>query len=438
MAEGARIYNLFPPLVGSVDAWKLHLDRIGGMGFNWIFLNPFHYPGFSGSLYAVKDYYALNPMFRGHAKESADRLIAGFAEAAGRHGIQVMMDLVVNHTGKDALIAAEHPNWFMREADGSLASPFAVDPNDTSKRTVWADLAEIDFTERPARAEIIGYFADLIRHYARLGIRGFRCDAAYKVPKEVWRPLIAAGRQVDPDALFIAENLGGLLEEVEALRSAGFDYLFNSAKWWDFRQGWLLEQYEKFRSIAPSISFPETHDTDRLVGELKAKGLGNPHDLEQRSRNAYLFAAAFSTGVMIPIGYEYGFSRRLHVVETRPKDWETPLFDLCDYIAEVNRMKAATPVLNEEGPQRAVLLGDGRLVCLVRRAMRGPGWVVTLINSDQGAPASALLDGLGPDIGEGREITPSDGSDKGERRDPLRPGSEVTLGPGEVRIFTRR
>lgn len=438
MAEGARIYNLFPPLVGSIDAWKLHLERIGGMGFNWIFLNPFHYPGFSGSLYAVKDYYALNPMFRGHAKDSAERLIAGFAEAAGRYGIRVMMDLVVNHTAKDSIVAEEHPNWFLREADGSLAAPFAVDPNDTSKRTVWADLAEIDYSERPERKEIVGYFADVVRYYVQLGILGFRCDAAYKVPKEVWRPLIAAGRQVDPDALFVAENLGGLLEEVLALRSAGFDYLFNSAKWWDFRQGWLLEQYEKFRSIAPTISFPETHDTERLIAELREKRLSNPHDLEQRSRNAYLFAAAFSTGVMIPIGYEYGFSRRLHVVETRPKDWETPLFDICDYIGEVNRMKAATPVLNEEGPQRAIPLGDGRLVCLLRRAMRGPDWVVTLINSDQGAPATARLEGLDGTMGEGREITPDAGSHHSEGREPLGPGEEVTLGPGEVRIFTRR
>jgi starch synthase (maltosyl-transferring) len=432
VAEGARIYNLFPPLVGSIDAWKLHLDRIAGMGFNWIFLNPFHYPGFSGSLYAVKDYYALNPVFRGHAKDGADRLLAGFCDAASRHGLQVMMDLVVNHTAKDSLLTEEHPEWFEHEADGSLRSPFAVDPGDTRKKTVWADLAEIDYRERPARQEIVGYFCDLIRHYAGLGIRGFRCDAAYKVPKEVWRALISAGRRVDPEALFIAENLGAMMEQVEEMRSAGFDYLFNSAKWWDFRQGWLLEQYEKFRSIAPSIAFPETHDTDRLINDLQQQGLSNPHDIERRYRNAYLFSAVFSAGVMIPIGYEFGFRHKLHVVETRPKDWETPLFDITGYIGEVNRMKAATPVLNEEGPQRALLLGDGRIVCLVKRAMRGPGWTVTLVNSDYGKRLSARLDGLDGDIGEGEEITP------GDRREPMRPGQEITLDPGEVRIFTRR
>ena len=89
----------------------------------------------------------------------------------------------------------------------------------------------------------------------------------------MWRTLIAAGRKDSDDVLFVAENLGSLQEETLALRGAGFDYLFNSSKWWDFRADWLLDQYEQFRSIAPSISFPETHDTDRLINELAAEGV---------------------------------------------------------------------------------------------------------------------------------------------------------------------
>ncbi|NJO55139.1 MAG: hypothetical protein HC834_00970 [Rhodospirillales bacterium] len=109
--------------MGAIDAWKPHLQRIAEMGFNWVFLNPIHYPGFSGSLYAVKDYYALNPLFAGNSSRPADRLIADYADAASRLGIKVMMDLVVNHTAKDAVLATEHPNWFEREPDGSLRSP---------------------------------------------------------------------------------------------------------------------------------------------------------------------------------------------------------------------------------------------------------------------------------------------------------------------------
>ena len=48
MPETTLIYNLFPPLVGSIPHWEEHLDRIAAMGFTWIFLNPIHVPAFPG------------------------------------------------------------------------------------------------------------------------------------------------------------------------------------------------------------------------------------------------------------------------------------------------------------------------------------------------------------------------------------------------------
>ena len=65
---GPRIYNLFPLLAGPVPAWEGHLDRIAAMGFDWLYVNPFHYPGFSGSLYAVKDFYRLHPLLAGRRR----------------------------------------------------------------------------------------------------------------------------------------------------------------------------------------------------------------------------------------------------------------------------------------------------------------------------------------------------------------------------------
>ncbi len=431
MSEGLRLYNFFPPLVGPIDAWEEHLDRVAAMDFNWIFLNPIHYPGFSGSLYAVKDYYKLNPLFQGKSKKSADKLIGGFIQAAEKRGLGVMMDLVINHTGKDSVLAEEHPEWFVREPDGSLASPFALDPGGSGEKTVWADLAEIDYAERPERQQIVDYFAGVVRHYMGLGVRGFRCDAAYKVPNAVWRALIDGGRKINEDAVFASENLGSMLEQVLELRGAGFDYLFNSSKWWDYREAWLLEQYDKFRTIAPSIGFPETHDTERLIAELKAEGVTDAKALEWRSRQAYLFAAIFSAGVMIPIGYEYGFAKKLHVVETRPDDWEKPIFDLSDFIGEVNRMKAATPVLNEEGPQKRIFMSDDRVVCLLRRAMRGKAWCVSFLNSDHDEKVTARIQNLDRDVTEGREITP--GKTKGE----FAAGEDIALDPGEVRVFVK-
>src|SRR5947207_904006 len=271
MKDGLRIYNVFPTLAGSIAGWTAELPRIAAMAFNAVYLNPFHYPGFSGSLYAVKDYYRLNPRFRGKARRSDDELLRGFTAAAAGEGLRVIMDLVVNHTAKDSVLVERRPDWFTRGERGEMVSPFAVDPADPTHKTVWGDLAELDYRP-PQRAAIAAYFEELVRHYIGLGFGGFRCDAAYKVPAVVWRQLIGAAKSCDPDGVFCAETLGASEEEVLALADAGFDYLFNSVKWWDFESPWALDQYELYRHIAPSIGFPESHDTERLVTELLAAG----------------------------------------------------------------------------------------------------------------------------------------------------------------------
>jgi starch synthase (maltosyl-transferring) len=342
-SRGPRIYNLFPLLAGPVTAWADHLDRVAAMAFDWIWVNPFHEPGFSGSLYAVKDPYRLHPLLAGDGT-APKKLLKGFADAAGDRGIAVMMDLVINHTSKDAVLATEHPEWFLRDVDGALRSPRAVDPVDPRKFTVWGDLAEIDYHNPDLRRAQIAYWTKLVEHHLDLGFRGFRCDAAYQVPSEVWQAIIGAAKTKAPDCRFFAETLGCTPEQVLALRGAGFDFLFNSAKWWDFHAPWLLEQYDLYRQVAPTIAFPESHDTERL-----ALALGDPEPamLERQYRFYYLFAATFSTGVMMPMGFEYGCRKPLDVVGTRPGDWTwetaSPRIDITGYIGEVNRMKAATP-----------------------------------------------------------------------------------------------
>ncbi|TMJ67861.1 MAG: hypothetical protein E6G83_06515 [Alphaproteobacteria bacterium] len=289
MSEGLRIYNLFPTLAGTTRKWATHLPRIAAMGFDAVYVNPFHYPGFSGSLYAVKDYYRLNPRFRGGEPGDDDDLLCAFTEAARAHGLRVIMDLVVNHTSKDSELVVSNPDWFTRDARGNVVSPFATDPADPTQKTVWGDLAELDYRP-PQRGQILGYFQQLVRHYIGLGFGGFRCDAAYKVPAEVWRGLIGDAKEADPEVVFCAENLGAPKEAVLALDGAGFDYLFNSVKWWDFESPWLLEQYEDFRHIAPSIGFPESHDTDRLVTAGRGGSMSSPTPTRTQSPSALISA----------------------------------------------------------------------------------------------------------------------------------------------------
>ena len=355
------------------------------MGFTWIHLNPVHYPGFSGSLYAVKDFYELNPLFVSEGCQDAMGELRDTLAAMHDQGLRVMMDLVVNHTAKDSPLVKEHPTWFRRDDDGYVVSPSAIDPADSRKVTVWGDLAEIDNTNSPQRQALWAHWTALVQYYLDLGFDGFRCDAAYKVPARLWQLLISAGRRHDAEVLFAAETLGCRLAEVRGLRAAGFDYLFNSSKWWNFDQPWALDQHAEFGEIAPSISFPETHDTRRLFDDTEG--------LLQVQKQRYLLAAAFASGLLMPVGYEFGFKKKLDVVETMPDDWETDGPDLSAFIRGVNSLFGRLPAFGAEGRWEVLTDLDSATTLLCKRAKGSPPLVLA-INKDWLSPQVVTLPAL--------------------------------------------
>lgn len=424
MPEAALIYNLFPPLIGPIPRWEEHLDRIAAMAFNWIFLNPIHPPGLSGSLYAVKDYFRINPLFHPESGEDPEAALKHFIQEAENRGLKVMLDLVINHTAIDSPLVQEHPEWYAKNADGSIKHPGAIDPADATKVTVWGDLAELAYWPVPDPEGLLDYWKAVLAKYLQWGFKGFRADAAYKIPGWFWRRLIQAARDMEPQVQFFAETLGCRLEELEQLAEAGFDYICNSSKWWDFQAEWCLDQYNRFRHLAPSISFPETHDTERLAAESG----GNPAVARQR----YLFAAFFSTGLMIPVGFEFGFRKRLHVVRTRPEDWETPSYDLTGFITRVNRLKLGCPVLVEEGPIARLSPRGRPVVVLLKSRDRGQGRVLAMINPSgktRRAKLPKIREYLGEPVRAWKDLTPE--------ASPFQPDqmSAFRLSPWEMRLF---
>jgi starch synthase (maltosyl-transferring) len=363
------IYNLFQRLVGPTTRWAEHARRAREMEFEWLYLNPWQYSGFSGSLYSIKDFHRINPLFLPAGADPASLEPLRYALRQIRQmGMKPVMDLVVNHTAKDSPLIAEHPGWYVWE-NGQVVSPSVVEADD-GKVTVWGDLAEIDNRTPHDREGLWKYWAQIVREAIDLGFKGFRCDAAYKVPAELWSYLIREARSIDREVVFFAETLGAPVEDVVQLKSAGFDFFFNSSKWWDFSAEWALVQHEAFGRIAPSIAFPETHDTPRMAEESGGR--------EEVQRQRYALAAAFSAGVMMPVGYEFGFRKQVNVVSSMPTDWERRHWDLRAFVTRVNRLKLAHPLLHGEGHLRVV--GDvfGDTLVLQRTTDDGAarGWIV--------------------------------------------------------------
>ena len=384
-ASAPLVYNLFPRHFACIDGWNPVLRHVKEMDFTAVFVNPFNETGFSGSLYAIKDYFRLNPLFLRPGQDPADfKPLEKFIAGCGAAGLDLIMDLVINHTANDSPIVKQHPTWYKRDPSGAVSSPFAIDPGDPGKVTVWGDLASIDNEYSSDREDLWGFWDSVVAFYQKMGIRGFRCDAAYQVPSSLWKWLIARAKKRSNGTVFYAETLGCRLDQVEALRDCGFDYLFNSVKWWNYDQSWALDQHASNKRIAPSIGFAESHDTERLASV--------PPGTEQVQKSRYAFAALFSAGLLMPAGFEYGATTRMDVVHGTPENVDKKKWNMTGWIRAMNRLKLSVPVLAEEGSWRPLCDWGHSYLFLEKSSDRGSRPAYVCINKNPHASTAIDTD----------------------------------------------
>ena len=118
------------------------------MEFNWIFINPFQQSGYSGSLYSIKDYYAVDARLLDPAAGTPEEQLRAMVAMVRGAGMGLMMDLVINHTAFDSPLVREHPEWYRRGPDGKPVNPGV---QDGERRVTWGDLYEIDNASSPDR-----------------------------------------------------------------------------------------------------------------------------------------------------------------------------------------------------------------------------------------------------------------------------------------------
>ena len=173
------------------------LDRIQVTGANVLWLMPIHPIGVAnrkaplGSSYAVRDYRAINPDY-GTAADF--RALVG---AVHGRGMKLILDWVPNHTAWDHHWTRERPDFYLRDAQGGLSVP----RDNEGKLTDWTDVADLDYSNRGLRREMVAameYWLD------EFGIDGFRVDVAGMVPYDFWREAVPQLRQ-GRDILLLAE-----------------------------------------------------------------------------------------------------------------------------------------------------------------------------------------------------------------------------------------
>jgi glycosidase len=427
--SGIKVYNLYLKLIGSMGKWVEHFDRIKAMNFEWIYVNPITYPGFSGSDYSVKDYYLYHPLFvtgeydfndPESQRERGNELLQMVCTEAEKRGLKLMIDLVINHTAIDCPLVSAKPEWYIKDKNGNIKNPGAYH---NGKWVEWADLAEIDNENSSDRDELWNYWLELILHYCRLGIRGFRADAAYHVTKDLWKYLIENVKKYYPDVIFLGETLGCSVEALREVGRSGFDYIMNSLTWWDFKQEWFLKDYNKWAGEFQSLTFPENHDTERYAKEIR----GN----RAMAISKYAFGAYFCSSIAITVGFEYGFTRKIDVVQTNPSWWEDKKYDLTYEISRINEIKSKYKILQEDNVVYPYELRNKNLFAFSKESRDGSEKIFVIINKSETAFEFAYVNGFYEIMG-GLEIQDIS---HGHRMDFVPDFLEYGLKPGEVKLF---
>ncbi|OXU15993.1 amylo-alpha-1,6-glucosidase [Sedimentisphaera salicampi] len=265
-----RGYTIIPPSGTFRDVIK-ELDHIiGDLGFKIIQLLPVHpipttfaRMGRYGSPFASKDFFDVD-----HGSAEFDKTASPmnqFEELVDQIHLRegkVFLDLPANHTGWASQIQEHFPQWVKKKDTGEFVSPGAWGVE-------WADLCELDYSS----SGLCRYMAEVFLFWCSKGVDGFRCDAGYMIPLDVWRYITARVREEYPHTIFLLEGLGGPLETTKALLTKGnLNWAYS-----ELFQNYNREQIEGYAqffldtslNLGTLVNFAETHDNNRLAGSGK-------------------------------------------------------------------------------------------------------------------------------------------------------------------------
>jgi glycosidase len=177
---------------GTFKALEADLPRIHQLGVSILYLLPIHPIGLVarkgkiGSPYAIQDYEQVDASLGSIAD------LQSLLNAAHRLGLKVMMDIVFNHTARDAKWVKEHPEYYYYR-DGKLANRVGD----------WSDVADLDLTKQEVRLALI----EILKKWTKFGFDGFRCDVAPLLPIEFWKEAKQVIQQINPNMIWFSESV---------------------------------------------------------------------------------------------------------------------------------------------------------------------------------------------------------------------------------------
>ena len=328
-----------------------------------------------GSPYAALDMMAIDPaLIEFDQRTTGVDQFCELTRAAHACGARVFIDIVINHTGWGSVLQENHPEYFLRNPDGTFASPGAWG-------TTWEDLVEL----KQADVGLWDRLADGLLTWCRRGVDGFRCDAGYKIPVPAWQYIIARIQDEFPDTIFLLEGLGGSWEATENLLTDGgmqwaYSELFQN---YSGRQVADYLDYANRQStrIGTYVHYSETHDNDRLAVRGRAWSL---------LRNRLCALTSASGGFGFTCGVEWLAAEKIRVHGCTGLAWDNP-DNIVSELAQLNHLLADHPCFFDGAKLTRLSEADSPVYALLRESAEGKDSVLVLVNTEVGKVNALLL-----------------------------------------------
>ena len=243
-------YELFPRSWGGLKAVEARVPEIAALGFDVLYLLPFHPIGVKnrkgrnnaltagpddpGSPYAIGG--KEGGHFAVHPELGTQQDVKDLCATAHRHGMDVALDIALNASADHPWLT-EHPEWFQQRPDGTLK--YAENP---PKR--YQDIYNFNW-DTPAWKALWNAWRDVFLHWVAAGIKVYRVDNPHTKPFAFWEWLIAEVHKVDRDVIFLAEAFTrrSVMRELAKL---GFSQSYTYFTWKNSRH----ELIEYFNELA--------------------------------------------------------------------------------------------------------------------------------------------------------------------------------------------
>ena len=366
-------YTVIPPSGKLRDLTRQLPHIVETLGCRVLHLLPVHptptvYARFGrfGSPYAALDLTAIDPALVefDHCTTGIDQFCE-LTSAAHALGARVFFDIVINHTGWGAVLQENHPEFFLRNADGTFASPGAWG-------ITWGDLVEL----KQDGVALWDTIAEALLTWCRRGVDGFRCDAGYKIPVPAWQYIIARVQEEFPEAIFLLEGLGGSWEATENLLTDGgmqwaYSELFQNysgpevANYLDY----ALRQSAR---VGHYVHYSETHDNNRLAKQGRVWSL---------LRNRLCALTSVSGGFGFTCGVEWLAAEKIRVHDCTGLSWGGH-DNIVSELARLNQLLADHPCFFDGAKFTRVSPNDSAIYALRRDSAEGKDSVLVLVNTD--------------------------------------------------------